>query len=124
MILNVKCLEYSSPSKARSVLSHDSLNKWAKGKSMSMLIPFCDGQMKDSPGAKASWEGQVEGLGLCSSFQEVVGSTKIRPDGDDSWRTITPLAGYTPFLDLLLNPKSWQLFPKAHSLDQFWKFKL
>ena len=38
-ILNVKCLEYSSPSWARSVLSHDQAIKWAQ-KYVSMLIPF------------------------------------------------------------------------------------
>ena len=37
-VLNVKCLEYSSPSWARSALSKDQAIKWAKAKSM--LIPF------------------------------------------------------------------------------------
>ena len=37
-ILNVKCLEYSSPSWARSVLSH--AIKWRRQKYVSMQIPF------------------------------------------------------------------------------------
>ena len=37
-VLNVKCLEYSSPSWARSALSNDQAIKWAKAQSM--LIPF------------------------------------------------------------------------------------
>ena len=32
--------------------------------------------------------------------------------------------GNTHILDLFRNPKSWQLFPKVQSLDQFWKFKM
>ena len=39
-ILNVKCLEHSSRSWARSVSSHDQAIKWRKQKYVSMPIPF------------------------------------------------------------------------------------
>ena len=42
---------------------------------------------------------------------------KIRPDGDDGWRTVTLCAGNTHFPDLSSNPKSWQLFLKAEPSD-------
>ena len=73
-ILIVKCLEYSSPSWARSVLSHDQAIKWAKGKvCVCTDAVLCVGQMKDSPGAIERWKGQVEGLRLYSSYQDAVG---------------------------------------------------
>ena len=34
------------------------------------------------------------------------------------------MPGIHSFPYLFLDPKSWQLFPKAQSLDQFWKFEL
>ena len=54
-ILDVKWLEYSSPSWTRSVLSHE-----------------CVGQMEDSKEAIEGWRGQVERLSLYSSYQDVV----------------------------------------------------
>ena len=39
-ILNVKCLEYSSLSWARSVLANDRLINWRRQKYVSTLIPF------------------------------------------------------------------------------------
>ena len=73
-ILNVKCLEYSSPSWARAVLSHDQAIKWAEAKVCVYAdsVP-CVGQMKDSPGAIERWRGQLEGLRLYSSYQDAVG---------------------------------------------------
>ena len=72
--LNVKCLEYLSPSWARSVFSHDQAIKWAKAKVCVYADSvLCVGQMKDSPGAMEGWKGQVEGLRLYSSYQDAVG---------------------------------------------------
>ena len=73
-ILNVKCLEYSSPSWTRSVLSHDQAIQWAKAKVCVYLdsVPRV-GQMKDSPEAIERWRGQVEGLRLYSSYPDAVG---------------------------------------------------
>ena len=73
-ILNVTCLEYSSPFWARLVLSHDQAIKWAKAKVCVYADSvLCVGQMKDSPGATERWKGQVEGLRLYSSDQDAVG---------------------------------------------------
>ena len=73
-ILNVKCLEYSSPFWARSVLSHDQAIKWAKAKVCVYAdsVP-CVRQMKDTPGAIERWTGQVGGLRLYSSYRDAVG---------------------------------------------------
>ena len=72
-ILNVKCLQYSSPSWARSVSSQDQAIKWAKAKvCVHADSVLCVGQMKDSPGAMQRWKGQVEGLRLYSSYQDAV----------------------------------------------------
>ena len=49
-IQNLKWLEYSSPSWARSALSHDQATKWAKAKVCDYADSvLCVGQMKDSP---------------------------------------------------------------------------
>ena len=73
-ILNVKCLEYSSPSWARSVLSHDQAIKWAKAQvCVYAESVLCVGQMKDSPEAIERWRGQVEGIRLYSPYQVAVG---------------------------------------------------
>ena len=73
-ILTVKCLEYSSPFWARSALSHDQAIKWAEAKvcvcADSVLYV---GQMREGLEAIERWRGQVEGLGLCSSYQDAVG---------------------------------------------------
>ena len=62
-ILNVKCLEYSSPSWARSVLANDQAIKWAKAMCRCWFDSvLCVGQMKESPGAVERWKGPVEGL--------------------------------------------------------------
>ena len=68
-ILNVKCLEYSSPSWARSVLANDQAIKWAKAKVCvyADTVP-CVGQMKDISGATERWKGQVEDLKKYSSY--------------------------------------------------------
>ena len=48
--LNVKCLEYSSPSWARSALANDQAIKWTKAKvCVYANSVLCVGQMKDSP---------------------------------------------------------------------------
>ena len=73
-ILNVKCLEYSSPSWARLV--HEQKIKRSnvrRQKYVSMLIQFYVGHMNDSPGAIERWKSQVEGLRLYSSYQDAVG---------------------------------------------------
>ena len=60
-ILNVKCLEYSSPSWTISILANDQAVKWAKA-NVSVYADFvlCVGQMKDTPRATERWKGQVE----------------------------------------------------------------
>ena len=73
-ILNVKCLEYSSRSWARSVLANDQAIKWTKAKvCVCADSVLCVGQMKDTPEAVERWERQVEGLRLNSSYQDAVG---------------------------------------------------
>ena len=73
-ILNEKCMEYSSPSWARSVLPHDHAIKWAKTiVCVCADSVLCVGQMRDSPEAIERWRGHVEGLRLYSSYQETVG---------------------------------------------------
>ena len=69
-ILNVKCLEYSSPSWARSVLANDQAIKWAEAKACvyADTVP-CVGQMKDISGATERWKGQVEDLKKYSSHK-------------------------------------------------------
>ena len=66
-ILNVKWLEYSSPSWTRSVLSHDQAIKWAKAKVCVYADSvLCVGQMRDIPEAIERWRGQMEGLQVVS----------------------------------------------------------
>ena len=62
-ILNVRCLEYSTPSWARSVLAKDQAIKWAKAKvSVYADSVLCVGRMEQGPGAAVErWEG----LRLC-----------------------------------------------------------
>ena len=73
-ILSVKCLEYSSPSGARSVLANDQAIKWAKAKvCVHADSVLCVGQMKETPGAIERCKGQVEGLKMYSSCQDAVG---------------------------------------------------
>ena len=65
VILNVKCLEHSSPSWARSVV---------KPKVCDFADSvLCVGQMRDTPDAIERWTSQVEGLKLYSSYQDAVG---------------------------------------------------
>ena len=72
-ILNVKCLEYSSPSWARSVLSNDQAVKWEKPKVCVYAgSVLCVGQMEDTPAAVEIWRREVEGLKLYSSYQDAV----------------------------------------------------
>ena len=64
-ILNVKCVEYSSLSWARSVLANDQAIKRAKAKvCVHADSVLCVGQMKDTLGATERWKGQLEGLRL------------------------------------------------------------
>ena len=73
-ILTVKCLEYSSPSWVRSALSLDQAIKWAKAEvCVCADSVLCVGQMKEGLEATERWGGQVEGLGLYSSYQAAVG---------------------------------------------------
>ena len=56
-ILNVKCLEYSSLSWARSVLSNDQAIKWAKARVCVYADSFlCVGQMRDTPRSNRKME--------------------------------------------------------------------
>ena len=62
-ILNVECLEYSSPSWTRSILAKDQAVKWAKAKVFVHADSvFCVGQVKDISVATERWKGQVEDL--------------------------------------------------------------
>ena len=73
-ILNVKRLEYSSPSWARSVLTNDRAIKWTKAKVCVYADSvLCVGQMRDTPEAIERWKGRMEGLRLYSSYQDAVG---------------------------------------------------
>ena len=67
----MKCLEYSSPSWARSVFANDQAIKWAKAKVCVYAdLALCVGQMRDTPDAIERWKGQVERLKLHSSHQD------------------------------------------------------
>ena len=73
-IPNVKCLESSSPSWTRSVLSYDQAINWAKAKVLVYSDSVqCLGEMNDSKDAIIRWEGRVEGLQMYLSCQEAVG---------------------------------------------------
>ena len=73
-ILNVECLEHSSPSWTRSVLANDQAAKWAKAKVCVYADSvLCVGQVKDISGATERWKGQVEDLKKYSSYQDAVG---------------------------------------------------
>ena len=51
-ILNVECLEYSSPSWTRSILANDQAVKWAKAKACVYADSvLCVGLMEHGPGA-------------------------------------------------------------------------
>ena len=65
-ILNVKCLEFSSPSWARSVLANHQAIKW--GESV-----LCVGQMNDSPGGNRKMVRSSGRIWLYSSYQDAVG---------------------------------------------------
>ena len=78
-ILNVECLEYSSPSFpeipfpfpwTRSMLANDQAVKWAKAK----VCVYADfGQVKDISGTTDIWKDQVEDLNKYSSYPDAVG---------------------------------------------------
>ena len=71
-ILNVRCLEYSSFSWARSVLANDLAIKWAKARvCVCADSVLCVGQMNESKEAIARWEGQVEELKMYPSYKEL-----------------------------------------------------
>ena len=73
-ILNVKCVEYSSLSRARSVLANDQAIRRAKAKvCVHADSVLCVGHMKDTLGTTERWKGQLEGLRLWSSYQDAVG---------------------------------------------------
>ena len=65
-ILKGKCMEYSSPSWARSVLANNQAMAKAKVCVCADSV-LCVGQVKDTPGATERWKGPVEGLKLYSS---------------------------------------------------------
>ena len=73
-ILNVESLEYSSPSRTRSILANDQPVKSAKAKvCVHADSVLCVGQVKDISGATERWKGQVEDLKRYSSYQDAVG---------------------------------------------------
>ena len=73
-ILNMECLEYSSPSWTTSELANDQAIEWAKAKVCVYADSVvCWTQMKDTPGATERWKGQVEDLKKNSSYQNAVG---------------------------------------------------
>ena len=73
-ILNVECLEYSSPSWTRSILATDQAVKWTKAKVCVYADSvLCFGQVKDISGATERWKSQVEDLKKHSSYQDAVG---------------------------------------------------
>ena len=73
-ILNVECLEYSSPPRTRSISVNDQAIKWAKAKGCVYTDSvLCVGQVKDIPGAVQRWKGQVEDLRMYWSYRDAVG---------------------------------------------------
>ena len=77
-ILNVHTIESTSPSWARSGLSHDQVIQWttAKVRVQSGSAP-CLGKMNDSIDAISRWEGQVEEIKMSLSYKEL-----LRIDGE------------------------------------------
>ena len=63
-ILNVKTLDYHSPSWTRSTLFNDNVIKWAKAKVCVYADSvLCVGKIEQNPGAAgAKWTGQIEDL--------------------------------------------------------------
>ena len=73
-ILNVDCLEYSSPSWTRLEMATDQAVKCSKAKVCVYADSvLCVGQVKDILGATEKWEGQVEDLKMYLSYQDAVG---------------------------------------------------
>ena len=103
-ILNVKCLEYSSPSWARSGSANDQALDWAKAKVCVYADSvFCVGQMKDTPDAIERWKGQVEGLRLYSSYQDAVGIDEGAIDFE-----CTNFQGFSSLSILEKSKKTWR----------------
>ena len=74
-ILNVKTLDYPSPSWIRSTLFNDNLIKRVKAKvCVHADSVLCAGKIEHNPGAAdAKWTGQVEDLKRFPSYQDAVG---------------------------------------------------
>ena len=74
-ILNVKTLDYHSPSWTRSTLFNDNVIKWAKAKvCVYAASVLCVGPTEQAPGAAdAKWTGQIEDLKRYSSNQDAFG---------------------------------------------------
>ena len=74
-ILNVKILDYPSPSWIRSTLFNDNLIKRVKAKVCVYADSvLCAGETEHNPGvANATWTGQVEDLKRFPSYQNAVG---------------------------------------------------
>ena len=74
-ILNVKTLDYHSPSWTRSTLFNNNVIKWAKAKVCFHSDSVqCVGKINKNPGAAdAKWTGQIEDLRRCPSYQDAVG---------------------------------------------------
>ena len=72
-ILNVRSLDYSSPSWTRSTVVIDEATKFAKAKACVYVDSvLCVGRMEQEPGATERWKGQVEDPKKCSSYQDAV----------------------------------------------------
>ena len=92
-ILNVECLEYSSPSWTRSIIANDQAVKWAKAKVCVYADSvLCFGQVKDISGATERWKSQVEDLKKYSSYQGAVGL-----DGEPIEFEWTDFQGFSSF---------------------------
>ena len=75
VILNVRSLDCSSPSRTRSTLFNDKASKWAKAKVCVFVDSvLCVDRIEQAPGAAdAKGTGQIEDLKRYSSYQDAVG---------------------------------------------------
>ena len=79
-----------------------------------------------------SFDEQAEKKKLTQSCEKLTSNISLQPgkstkfdqmgtkDGD----SCSFMPGMFDFMDFIKKPKLWKLFPKAQSLDQFWKFIL
>ena len=73
-ILDVKTIEWTSPSWTKSTLSHHQVMKWTKERARVYSdAVLCLGKMTDPADANRRWEGQVEELRQTDSYRELFG---------------------------------------------------